>query len=40
MSGSDKYEILNYEEKVKALTSKDLQDVGKKILQKEELWQP
>lgn len=34
MSGSDKYEILNYEEKVKALTAKDLQDVGKKYLTK------
>ncbi len=34
MSGSDKYEILNYEEKVKALTAKDLQEVGKKYLTK------
>lgn len=34
MDGSDKYEILNYEEKVKALTVKDLQDVGKKYLTK------
>ncbi|WP_449401033.1 M16 family metallopeptidase [Chryseobacterium wanjuense] len=37
MDGSDKYEILNYEEKVKALTVKDLQDVGKNTLQKAEL---
>jgi len=34
MSGSDKYEILNYEEKVKALTARDLQEVGKKYLTK------
>lgn len=34
MDGSDKYEILNYEQKVKALTVKDLQDVGKKYLTK------
>lgn len=32
--GSDKYEILNYQEKVKALTTKDLQAVAKNILQK------
>lgn len=31
---SDKYEILNYQEKVKALTVKDLQDVAKKYLTK------
>ncbi|SMP32253.1 M16 family metallopeptidase [Chryseobacterium profundimaris] len=34
MDGSNKYEILNYEEKVKALTAKDLQEVGKKYLTK------
>lgn len=34
LDGSDKYEILNYEEKVKALTVKDLQDVAKKYLSK------
>lgn len=34
MSGSDKYEILNYEEKVKSLTAKDLQEVGKNYLTK------
>lgn len=34
LDGSDKYEILNYEEKVKALTLKDLQDVAKKYLSK------
>lgn len=34
LDGSDKYEILNYEEKVKALTVKDLQDVAKKYLTK------
>jgi len=32
--GSDKYEILNYQDKVKALTVKDLQDVAKKYLTK------
>lgn len=32
--GTDKYEILNYQEKVKALTVKDLQDVAKKYLTK------
>ncbi len=32
--GSDKYEILNYKEKVQALTVKDLQDVAKKYLTK------
>ncbi len=34
LDGSDKYEILNYEQKVKALTVKDLQDVAKKYLTK------
>lgn len=34
LDGSDKYEILNYEAKVKALTVKDLQDVAKKYLTK------
>ncbi|MDQ0592968.1 zinc protease [Chryseobacterium ginsenosidimutans] len=34
LDGSDKYEILNYEDRVKALTVKDLQDVGKKYLTK------
>ena len=34
LDGSDKYEILNYEEKVKALTVKDLQDAAKKYLTK------
>jgi zinc protease len=34
MDGTDKYEILNYQEKVKALTVKDLQDVAKKYLNK------
>lgn len=34
IDGSDKYEILNYEQKVKALTVKDLQEVGKKYLTK------
>ncbi|MCS3871199.1 putative Zn-dependent peptidase [Chryseobacterium ginsenosidimutans] len=34
LDGSDKYEILNYQEKVKALTVKDLQDVAKKYLTK------
>ncbi|MBW7676021.1 M16 family metallopeptidase [Chryseobacterium chendengshani] len=34
LDGSDKYEILNYEDKVKALTVKDLQDVAKKYLSK------
>lgn len=34
LDGSDKYEILNYEEKVKALTVKDLHDVAKKYLTK------
>lgn len=34
VDGSDKYEILNYQEKVKALTVKDLQDVAKKYLNK------
>lgn len=34
LDGSDKYEILNYEEKVKALTVKDLHDVAKKYLLK------
>ncbi|GEN77148.1 M16 family metallopeptidase [Chryseobacterium hagamense] len=32
--GTDKYEILNYKEKVQALTVKDLQDVAKKYLTK------
>ena len=32
--GTDKYEILNYQEKVKALTVKDLQEVAKKYLTK------
>jgi zinc protease len=32
--GTDKYEILNYKEKVQALTAKDLQDVAKKYLTK------
>lgn len=32
--GSDKYEILDYQNKVKALTVKDLQDVAKKYLTK------
>ncbi|RMZ59237.1 insulinase family protein [Chryseobacterium nematophagum] len=34
LDGTDKYEILNYEAKVKALTIKDLQDVAKKYLTK------
>lgn len=34
LDGTDKYEILNYTEKVKALTVKDLQDVAKKYLTK------
>lgn len=34
VDGSDKYEILNYQEKVKALTVKDLHDVAKKYLTK------
>ncbi|RNA61600.1 insulinase family protein [Chryseobacterium nematophagum] len=34
LDGTDKYEILNYEAKVKALTVKDLQDVAKKYLTK------
>ncbi|WP_415328756.1 M16 family metallopeptidase [Chryseobacterium sp. MMS23-Vi53] len=34
LDGSDKYEILNYQDKVKALTVKDLQDVAKKYLTK------
>lgn len=34
LDGSDKYDILNYQEKVKALTVKDLQDVAKKYLAK------
>ena len=34
LDGSDQYEILNYQEKVKALTVKDLQDVAKKYLTK------
>ena len=34
LDGSDKYEILNYQEKIKALTVKDLQDVAKKYLTK------
>jgi len=34
LDGSDKYEILNYQEKVKALTVKDLHDVAKKYLSK------
>ncbi|MBO6183761.1 MAG: insulinase family protein [Chryseobacterium sp.] len=34
LEGSDKYDILNYQEKVKALTVKDLQDVAKKYLTK------
>lgn len=34
LDGSDKYEILNYQDKVKALTVKDLHDVAKKYLTK------
>ncbi|MFP3597716.1 M16 family metallopeptidase [Chryseobacterium sp. SIMBA_029] len=34
LDGSDKYDILNHQEKVKALTVKDLQDVAKKYLTK------
>ncbi|TLX24700.1 insulinase family protein [Chryseobacterium indologenes] len=34
VDGSDPYDILNYQEKVKALTVKDLQDVAKKYLSK------
>ncbi|WP_238555001.1 insulinase family protein [Chryseobacterium sp. P1-3] len=34
LDGSDKYDILNYQDKVKALTVKDLQDVAKKYLSK------
>jgi len=34
LDGTDKYDILNYQEKVKALTIKDLQDVAKKYLTK------
>ncbi|MDO5615323.1 MAG: insulinase family protein [Cruoricaptor ignavus] len=37
LEGGDKYEILNYEDKVKALTVKDLQAVAKKYLTKENL---
>lgn len=35
--GSDKYEILNYQDKVKALTIKDLQAVAKKYLTKDKI---
>ncbi|MBQ0152650.1 MAG: insulinase family protein [Chryseobacterium sp.] len=35
--GSDKYEILDYQNKVKALTVKDLQDVAKKYLTKNKI---
>ncbi|QWT85598.1 insulinase family protein [Chryseobacterium sp. PCH239] len=35
LDGSDKYDILNYQDKVKALTVKDLQDVARKYLTKE-----
>lgn len=34
LEGGDKYEVLNYMDKVKALTVKDLQAVGKKYLNK------
>lgn len=34
LDGSDKYDILTYQDKVKALTVKDLQDVAKKYLTK------
>lgn len=34
LDGTDKYEVLNYTEKVKALTVKDLHDVAKKYLNK------
>lgn len=34
LDGSDKYEILNYQEKVKVFTVKDLQNVAKKYLSK------
>ncbi|MCV5005303.1 hypothetical protein OFM39_37160, partial [Escherichia coli] len=34
LDGSDKYEILDYQEKVKTLTVKDLQNVAKKYLSK------
>lgn len=37
LEGGDKYEILNYEEKVKALNVKDLQNVAKKYLTKNNL---
>ncbi|RKE82989.1 M16 family metallopeptidase [Chryseobacterium sp. AG363] len=35
LDGSDKYDILNYQDKVKALTVKDLQDVARKYFTKE-----
>ena len=34
LDGSDKYDVLSYQDKVKALTVKDLQDVAKKYLTK------
>ena len=37
LEGGDKYDILNYESKVKALTVKDLQNVAKKYLTKDKL---
>lgn len=37
LEGGDKYEILNYEANVKALTVKDLQNVAKKYLTKDKL---
>lgn len=37
MDGTDKYSILDYQDKVKALTAKDLQDVAKKYLTKSKI---
>ena len=37
LEGGDRYEILNYEAKVKALTVKDLQNVAKKFLAKDRI---
>ena len=37
LEGGDRYEILNYDAKLKALTVKDLQDVAKKYLSKDRI---